>query len=250
VERPPTKQVLSKWGFRREMAHVSAYLAPTFGTASRDNMPGPTRTCLARPAIAQDARACVNEVDRLSASFSIEGGNDNAIAHRPSARQGASLQPEQHKQISEILQEARAAGDNGDGQACAQGLGRARTALRQAGIGSAQPGAPAGTGLSPGSSGGSSTGRAGMSTVPGSDGSGRTGAGGADGAGPSGPAGSAAGSTGGGASGSGATGGTTGGGMGAERAVAQAAAVGNQRMATNRSPRGEGTCGLEWHSRR
>jgi hypothetical protein len=40
-------------------------------------------------AVGQDAKACVNEVERLSSSFSIESGNDDAIAQRPSARQGA-----------------------------------------------------------------------------------------------------------------------------------------------------------------
>src|SRR5688500_4728582 len=100
-------------------------------------------TCLSRSAAAQDARAGVNELDRLSSSFSIESGSDRAIGERPSARQGAALQPGQHKQISEVLQQARAAGERGDGQACTQGLVRAREALRQAGIGSAQPGAPA-----------------------------------------------------------------------------------------------------------
>jgi hypothetical protein len=173
-------------------------------------------TCLAPIAGAQDARACVNEVDRLSSSFAIEGGNDSAIAQRPSARQGASLQPEQHRQISDLLQQARAAGENGDGQACTQGLGRARIALRQAGIGSAQPGAPAGTGLSTGSSAGSAGGAAGTATVPGAGGSTRTGAGGADGTGAmggsSGPAGPGAGSTGGGASTGTATGGAGSGG--------------------------------------
>jgi hypothetical protein len=68
--------------------------------------------CPLRPASAQDAKACVNEVDRLSSSFSMESGNDNAIAQRPSARQGTSLKPEQHKPISDVLQQARAAGES------------------------------------------------------------------------------------------------------------------------------------------
>jgi|SRR5689334_293088 len=160
---------------------------------------------LPSPAVAQDAKACVNEVDRLSSSFSIEGGNDNAIAQRPSARQGASLTTEQHKQISDVLRQAREAGENGDGAACTQGLGRARVALRQAGIGSAQPGAPADTGLSPGSHTGGSGGTAGTTTVPGAGDSNRTGAIGVPGA----PAAPGIGGSGGGAS-SGAAGGGAG----------------------------------------
>ena len=160
-------------------------------------------------AVGQDAKACVNEVERLSSSFSIESGNDNAIAQRPSARQGASLTPEQHKQISDVLRQARAAGENGDGAACTQGLGRARVALRQAGIGSAQPGAPAGTGLSPGSTSGGSGGMAGPTNVPGMGDSNRTGAIGV----PSAPAAPGVGGAGGGAS-SGAAGGAATGGAG------------------------------------
>jgi hypothetical protein len=169
-------------------------------------------TCATQPATAQDASACVNEVERLSESFSLAGANEQqgAIAQKPSARQGASLGPEQHKQISDLLQDARTAGERGDSQGCIQRLGQARTALREGGIGSAQPGSPTGTGLSPGSGGGASD-RAGSSTIgPRAPDTGPTGAGPTGGT--TGPAGAPAGSsTGGGASG-GTTGGAAGGG--------------------------------------
>ncbi len=116
--------------------------------------------CAARPAAAQDASACVDAVDRLSESFSLAGANENGstIAQEPSARKGASLGPEQHKQITDLLRQARTAGERGDGKSCAQSLGQARAGLREARIGSAQPGSPRGAGLSTESGDGTSGG--------------------------------------------------------------------------------------------
>ena len=127
------------------------------------------------PAAAQEeASACVKEIDRLSNSFSLPGRNDtdSAFAQEPSTRKGATLGPEQHKQISEILQNARTAGERGDGQACAQGLAQARMALRQAGVGGSQPGAPPPLGPNTRSGGGTSGGATGGGASGGGGGSG------------------------------------------------------------------------------
>jgi hypothetical protein len=94
------------------------------------------------PAAAQEADACVDEVQRLAESFSLEPGRevDAAIAQAPSARKGASLGNEQRRQIGELVEAARNAGEQGDGAGCVQRLSEARLLLRQAGIGSGQPG--------------------------------------------------------------------------------------------------------------
>lgn len=98
---------------------------------------------IAQPAAAQDARACVNEVQRLSEAFPLTGGSgqaSTAIAQAPGARKGAALGDEQRRQIGNLVQEARAAGEQGDGTGCLQRLAEARALLREAGLGSRQPG--------------------------------------------------------------------------------------------------------------
>jgi hypothetical protein len=124
-------------------------------------------TGIAQPAAAQDARACVNEVQRLSEAFPLIGGHGGragaAIAQAPGARKGAGLGEEQHRQIGDLVQEARAAGERGDGGGCLQRLAEARALLRQAGLGSRQPGSP--------SSAGSDMGGALGSGIPGAAGS-------------------------------------------------------------------------------
>lgn len=117
---------------------------------------------MAQPAAAQDARACVNEVQRLSESFPItdtKGQGSEAVTQAPSARQGATLGEEQKKHLDDLVRQARTAGEQGDGALCTQKLGEARVALREAGIGSTQPGSALGG--TRGSSGGGFPGAAG-----------------------------------------------------------------------------------------
>lgn len=153
-----------------------------------------------QPAAAQDARACVNEVDRLTESFFSADGGDPAgtalpatgvpspsaqekardtaqaggvvtssragqesltgqpaqgadsrppiarLEQQPGARQGAFLDDDQRKRVETMVQQARTAGERGDGGQCIQKLAEARALLRQAGLGSTQPGSPAGGG--------------------------------------------------------------------------------------------------------
>lgn len=131
--------------------------------------------CAGQPAAAQEteARACVSEINRISESFALSGANDSnrTFAQEPSTRKGATLGPQEQKEINEILQRARTAGEHGDGQACAQGLAQARTALRQVGVGGAQPGAPPRLGPNP-RSGGASGGATGGDASGGGSGSG------------------------------------------------------------------------------
>ncbi|WP_119462364.1 hypothetical protein [Rhodospirillaceae bacterium SYSU D60014] len=101
-----------------------------------------------RPAAAQDAQACENEVQRLSEAFPIidaQGQESTAIAQQPSARKGVSLGTEQRRQLDDLVEQARAAGERGDSRGCLQRLTEARTFLREAGIGSAQAGSPVGS---------------------------------------------------------------------------------------------------------
>ena len=115
-------------------------------------------TCAARPALPQEARACVNEVQRLSEGLPLvhaEGREEDALAQEPGARKGASLPDERRKQIEDLVRQAGAAGEQGDGQGCLKGLAEARALLREAGLGSSQPGSatyggPAGTGSAAG----------------------------------------------------------------------------------------------------
>jgi hypothetical protein len=118
--------------------------------------------CVADPSAAQDARACTNEVQRLSESFSLadtkeQGGRP--VAQAPSARQGATFGDEQKKHLDDLIQQARTAGEQGDGALCTQKLTEARATLREAGIGSSQPGSALGQGR--GSTGGRTPGAAG-----------------------------------------------------------------------------------------
>jgi hypothetical protein len=111
-------------------------------------------TCAAQPAYAQDARACANEVQRLSEGLPLlhaQGREGEALAQEPGARKGASLPDEQRQHITDLVREAAAAGERGDGPGCVKGLGEARALLREAGLGSGQPGpatydSPAGSG--------------------------------------------------------------------------------------------------------
>lgn len=134
--------------------------------------------CAGQPAAAQEteagARACVSEIDRISESFSLSGANESGrtFTQEPSTRKGATLGPQEHKEINEILQRARTAGEHGDGQACAQGLAQARMALRQVGVGGAQPGAPPRFGPNTRSGGGTSGGATGGGANGGGSGSG------------------------------------------------------------------------------
>ena len=118
-------------------------------------------TCAARPALPQEARACANEVQRLSEGLPLvhaEGREEDALAQEPSARKGASLPDKRRKQIEDLVRQAGAAGEQGDGQGCLKGLAEARALLREAGLGSSQPGSatyggPAGTGSAAGGAG-------------------------------------------------------------------------------------------------
>jgi hypothetical protein len=111
-----------------------------------------------RPALAQDARACANEVQRLSEGLPLlhaEGREGETLAQEPGARKGASLPDERRQHIADLVRQAAAAGERGDGQGCVKGLGEARVLLREAGLGSSQPGpatydSPAGAGSAAG----------------------------------------------------------------------------------------------------
>jgi hypothetical protein len=137
-------------------------------------------TWAAQPDAAQDADACRNEVQRLAESFSLapDGQMDAAIAQEPSARKGAELGNEQRRQIGELVRAAREAGERGDGASCLQRLGEARLLLRQAGIGSGQPGSATLPGGATTPGGGGTQGLArGTTTLPGGNASGTAGTG-------------------------------------------------------------------------
>jgi hypothetical protein len=114
--------------------------------------------CAVRPALAQDARACANEVQRLSEGLPLlhaEGREGETLAQEPGARKGASLPDERRQHIADLVRQAAAAGEQGDGPGCVRGLGEARALLREAGLGSGQPGpatydSPAGAGSAAG----------------------------------------------------------------------------------------------------
>jgi Spy/CpxP family protein refolding chaperone len=180
-------------------------------------------TCIAQPSAAQDAGSCVDEVQRLSEGLPVvdAGGREGAadIAQEPGARRGASLGEEQRQQIADLVQQARTAGEQGDGGRCMQSLTEARALLREAGLGSTQPGTASDAGLGTGLVGSGTPGVAGGAgspvTPPGGAGPATTGAGAAGGAGTVGggtTAGSATGlPAGGGGTGGGALGGAGGG---------------------------------------
>ena len=96
----------------------------------------------AGPAAAQDAAACSNEVQRLSDGFPATSGQAPAggIAQQPGTRQGAGMDDSQRQQVRDALQQARTAGQSGNGALCMQNLNQARTLLRQAGVGAPLPG--------------------------------------------------------------------------------------------------------------
>ena len=85
--------------------------------------------CLAQPTAAQDARSCVDEVQRLSEGLpAISEGRQEAaaIAQEPGARKGASLGEEQRRRVVDLVEQARTAGERGDGGRCMQSLTEAR----------------------------------------------------------------------------------------------------------------------------
>jgi hypothetical protein len=128
-------------------------------------------TCAAQPALAQDARACANEVQRLSEGLPLlhaQGQEGEALAQEPGARKGASLPDERRQHIADLVRQAAAAGEQGDGPGCLRGLGEARALLREAGLGSGQPGpatydSPAGAGSA---AGGANLGGVGSASTP------------------------------------------------------------------------------------
>jgi hypothetical protein len=97
----------------------------------------------ASPAAAQDPGACANEVQHLSEVFRIMGSNGQAPAvsgQQPGDRIGAGLSAEQTSQMRDLIEQGRIAGEQGNGALCGQKLEQARTLLREAGVGSDQPG--------------------------------------------------------------------------------------------------------------
>jgi hypothetical protein len=101
-----------------------------------------TLTCIAPASVAQDAGSCVDEVQRLDEGLPVihDPATAAAIAQEPGARKGASLGEEQRRQVSALIQQARKAGEEGDGGGCMQSLTEARVLLREAGFGSGEPG--------------------------------------------------------------------------------------------------------------
>jgi hypothetical protein len=99
-------------------------------------------TCIARASVAQDAGSCVDEVQRLDEGLPVihDQASAAAIAREPGARKGASLREDQRLQVSALIEQARSAGEGGDGAGCMQSLTQARELLREAGLGSGQPG--------------------------------------------------------------------------------------------------------------
>src|SRR4051794_11547343 len=98
--------------------------------------------CIARGSFAQDAGSCVDEVQRLDEGLPVihDQANAAAIAREPGARKGASLGEDQRRQVSALIEQARTAGEKGDGGRCMQSLTGARELLREAGFGAGQPG--------------------------------------------------------------------------------------------------------------
>jgi Spy/CpxP family protein refolding chaperone len=129
-----------------------------------------TLTCIAQPSAAQDARSCADEVQRLSEGLPAihasgrEGAAD--IAQEPGARRGASLGEEQRQRIADLVEQARTAGEQGDGGRCVQSLAEARALLREAGFGSGQPGSTSDVGLGTGVVGRGTPGVAGGASSP------------------------------------------------------------------------------------
>jgi hypothetical protein len=117
---------------------------------------------------AQDARACVDEVQRLEERFPLgnQGEQTREIAGAVGARKGAGLSEDQRHAIGGEIKQARAAGGRQGGKGCMEHLNAARLGLRQGGVGGAQPGmATGGDPMGGGSGGGrgTSTGAAGQS---------------------------------------------------------------------------------------
>jgi hypothetical protein len=99
-------------------------------------------TCIASASVAQEAGSCVDEVQRLDEGLPVihAQASAGAIAQEPGARKGASLGEDQRRQIAALIDQARTAGEKGDGGRCMRDLTEARALLREAGFGSAQPG--------------------------------------------------------------------------------------------------------------
>jgi hypothetical protein len=178
-------------------------------------------TCAVQPALAQDARSCANEVRRLSEGLPILHAEDREgepLAEEPGARKGASLQGEQRERIEGLVGRAGAAAEQGDGQGCMDSLAEARALLREAGLGSGQPGSST-YGGGDVSGGPAPIGRTGIGAIGGATGTGASGLS-REGTGDGGPAGaggtteSGAGGAGGGVSGGAAGGAGSGGASG------------------------------------
>lgn len=113
-------------------------------------------TALAHAGSAQEADACRDEVQRVSETFGFlrtEAGDSAAVAQEPGTRQGAELGDTQRREITDLLEQARSAGETGDGAGCLEALRTARVMLREAGFGSPLPGAATQAGSATGSIG-------------------------------------------------------------------------------------------------
>ncbi|HYD32637.1 MAG TPA: hypothetical protein VEB64_17480 [Azospirillaceae bacterium] len=181
---------------------------PLAGTGDRDGA-GSTTADVPSPSAQQEAREVEQSGGVVTSSppgetaMATDRPSGNAepgrIAQEPGVRAGASLGDEQRRRIQDLIQQAQSAGERGDGAGCLQRLGEARGLLRQAGVGSTQPGSPAGfggtTGTTTGGTGGTTTGTTGTGGDAGAAGAMEGGVGGgAAGGGATGSSGSGSGS--------------------------------------------------------
>lgn len=90
--------------------------------------------CLAAPAAAQDARACLSEVDLLREAFGVDEGSGRSM-REPGASEDAPLGGEESREADGLVRQAREAGERGDGAGCREGLEQARALLREGGVG-------------------------------------------------------------------------------------------------------------------
>jgi hypothetical protein len=173
---------------------------------------------------AQDARACVDEVQRLEEQFPLgaQGEQAGEIAGAVGARKGAGLSNHQRRAIGDEIKQARAAGGHQDGRGCMEHLNAARLGLREGGLGGVQPGmATGGDPMGGGTGGGRGTtsGASGQSPdaltgLGAAAGGARTSGGGTAGVGTGSLGGGGGGMSGGGSSGGGTSGGGSSGGSG------------------------------------
>jgi hypothetical protein len=125
-------------------------------------------TYIARVSVAQDAGSCVDEVQRLDEGLPVihDQASAAAIAREPGARKGASLGEDQRRQVSALIEQARTAGEEGDGGRCMQSLTEARALLREAGFGAGEPGSASDARSGPGLLGRGTRGMAGGAGLP------------------------------------------------------------------------------------